>query len=223
MSNEARTLAIENLDSQMHIKKSQLEIASAKREKALAIAQAIANTGVAITKAMTVAPWPFNLAAIAFAIFTGAAQIKAIGGAYKSPDIGDFAPPGEGGGTSPGGGGGEGGGLGTGTETFGGGGKGPAFQHGTNGYITPPQDFTVGEPYSTEQVRLRGDLQNVGMSITPLGQTPAASGANINFNFAGMQVRDATDFENQMREFIPEFVQQLFYALRLKVPRSQVQ
>jgi hypothetical protein len=223
MSNEERALAIEGLDAAMHRKKAELEAASAKRERFLAIANAIGNTAVAITKAMTIAPWPFNLPAIIFAGVTGAAQIRAIGGAYKTPGVGDFAPPGEGGGTSPGGGGGEGGGLGTGTETFGGGGKGPAFQHGTNGYITPPQDFTVGEPYSTEQVRLRGDLQNVGMSITPLGQTPAASGANINFNFAGMQVRDATDFENQMREFIPEFVQQLFYALRLKVPRSQVQ
>lgn len=218
LSNEAKTIAIEELDAKMYQKKQQLEAAAAKREKVMAIGQAIANTAVAITKAMTVAPWPFNIPAIAFAIATGAAQIAAIGGAYKAPGMESFAP---GGGET---GGGETGGGGGGVETGGGGRKIEAFQAGTNGYITPPRDFIVGDPYSPERVQLRGDLQNVGMSVTPLGQTApiSQSGVNIHLDFSGMHIIDATDFENRVRDFLPRLMQQFFNNGIVNVPRGRV-
>lgn len=220
LSNEAKTLAIESLDAGMYQKKQQLEAAAAKREKAIAIGQAIANTAVAITKAMTVAPWPFNIPAIAFAIFTGAMQIKAIGGAYKAPGMESFAP-----------GGGEGVGAGGGDEPGGGrrvpgagGQRIEAFQAGTDGFITPPRNFLVGEPYSPERIQLQGNLQGVGMSVTPLGQTAPASqsGINIHLDFSGMHVIDATDFENRVREFLPRLMQQLLTNGIVNVPRGRV-
>lgn len=283
MSNEERTAAIEALDAKMHQKKAELEAASAKRERFLAIANAIGNTAVAVTKAMTIAPWPFNLPAIAFAIATGAAQIAAIGGAYSGPDVGDFSAPG-----GTGGSGGGGGGAGATGETGGTrpvgmedtGGKAPGFQTGTNGYITPPSDFYVGEPYSTERVKMRGDLKKVKMSVEPtpgknikkrnisrikddnvtkgikaiaisLGKKlnsyeriklndedvkekkqltrlfdgkPSVSDNSIqlSFDFSNMQVRDGREFENHMREFLPQFMQQLFDSYAVKVPRGAI-
>lgn len=215
LSNEERTAAIEDLDSRMYQKKAALEAQAQKRERAMAIAQAIANTAVAITTALKALPWPLNLPAIAFAIATGAAQIAAIGGAYSGSSIGDYS--------GDGGGGGGGGGAGIGDGGGAGGRKAPAYQSGTNGYITPPSDFLVGEPYSTERVQLRGNLQNVGMSITPLGQTlPANSGTQINLDFSGMHVIDATDFENRVREFLPRLMQKFIDAGYINIPRSRV-
>lgn len=220
LSNEDRTIAIENLDARMHQKKAALEAQAQKRERAMAIAQAIANTAVAITTALKSLPWPLNLPAIAFAIATGAAQIAAIGGAFKAPGMESFAP-----------GGGEGAGAGNGGEP-GGGSRVPgaggqrieAFQAGTGGYITPPRDFLVGEPYSPERVQLRGNLQDVGMSVTPLGQTAPASqsGINIHLDFSGMHVIDATDFENRVREFLPRLMQQLLTNGLVNVPRGRI-
>lgn len=218
LSNEDRTIAIENLDARMHQKKAALEAQAQKRERAMAIAQAIANTAVAITTALKSLPWPLNLPAIAFAIATGAAQIAAIGGAYKAPGMESFAPGGaETGGAGAGGGeagaGGPGGGVGRRTE---------AFQAGTNGYVTPPRDFIVGDPYSPERVQLKGNLQNVGMSVTPLGQTAPASqnGVNIHLDFSGMHIIDATDFENRVREFLPRLMQKFFDSGMIHFPRG---
>lgn len=61
--------------------------------KAFSIAEAVMNTAVAITKAMTTVPWPFSLVAAAGAAAAGAAQIATIaatspgggGGGIKSP------------------------------------------------------------------------------------------------------------------------------------------
>jgi TP901 family phage tail tape measure protein len=218
MSNEERTIAIENLDARMHAKKAALEAQAQKRERAMAIAQAIANTAVAITTALKSLPWPFNLPAIAFAIATGAAQIAAIGGAYKAPGLEIFAPGGgEGSGSEPVGG--------RGSKESGGrvGGEVPAYQTGTHGYITPPRDFLVGEPYSPERVQLRGNLQGVGMSVTPLGQTaPVHGGTNIHLDFSGMHVIDATDFENRVRDFLPRLMQQFFNNGMVYIPRGRV-
>jgi TP901 family phage tail tape measure protein len=219
LSNEERTIAIENLDARMHAKKAALEAQAQKRERALAIAQAIANTAVAVTTALKALPWPLNLPAIAFAIFTGAAQITAIGGAFKSPGIESFKPGGEtGGGTVDGGGGTEAG------REIGGGGRGgerPGFQSGTSGFITPPNNFLVGEPYSPEIIQLRGDVQGVKMAVTPMGQTAAASqgGVNIHLDFSGMHVIDATDFENRVRDFLPKLMQKFFDSGTNRFPR----
>jgi hypothetical protein len=219
LSNEERTIAIENLDARMHAKKAALEAQAQRRERAMAIAQAIANTAVAITTALKSLPWPFNLPAIAFAIATGAAQIAAIGGAFKAPGIESFGPGGEtGGGTVGGGGGTEAG------REIGGGGRGgerPGFQSGTNGFITPPSDFLVGEPYSPERIQLRGDVQGVKMAVTPMGQTAAASqgGVNIHLDFSGMHVIDATDFENRVRDFLPKLMQKFFDSGTNRFPR----
>lgn len=217
MTNEERTAAIEALDSRMHQKKAALEAQAQKREKAMAIAQAIANTAVAVTTALKSLPWPLNLPAIAFAIATGAAQIASIGGAYKAPGLESFAPGGAEGGDTGGGGGG-------GIETSSAPRRGiEKFQTGTNGYITPPRDFIVGDPYSPERVQLGGNLQNVGMSVTPLGQTaPAVGGVNINLDFSGMSVIDATDFENRVRKFLPALMRQYFLNGLVNVPRGRI-
>jgi hypothetical protein len=216
MSNEERSLAIEALDAQMHAKKAALEAQAQKRERAMAIAQAIANTAVAITTALKALPWPFNLPAIAFAIATGAAQIAAIGGAYKAPGLESFAPGGGEAGEGGAGGGGEVGAGRVGREVA-------AFQTGTQRYITPPREFLVGEPYSTERIQLRGPLRGVGMSVTPLGQTaPVQSGTNIHLDFSGMHIIDATDFENRVRDFLPRLMQQLFDNGIIYIPRGRV-
>jgi hypothetical protein len=166
MSNEERAAAIEALDQQMHDKKAALEAAAEKRERAMAIANAIANTAVAITTALKALPWPFNLPAIGFAIATGAAQIAAIGGAYSGPSVGSFSGGGTDAGGTPVGGGAGGGGTGRGA----GGGAGvPKFATGTDGFIPAVREFIAGDPGPNQEVvRLSGDIGGVGMSVTPI-------------------------------------------------------
>lgn len=59
-------------------KKAEVEKKAAQRRKAIALAEAAINTAVAITKAATAAPPPFNAPAIAQAIALGALQLAVI-------------------------------------------------------------------------------------------------------------------------------------------------
>ena len=215
MSNEARTLALEALDSKMHAKKTALENAAAKREKALAIAQAIANTAVAITTALKSLPWPFNLPAIAFAIAMGAAQIAAIGGAYKGPNIGDYE--GGGGSTAPGGEGGPGKGGDPGPDQ-----NIERFQEGTPGWIDAMPEFIAGDPGSPERVQLGGNLAGVKMNITPLrGGMPAGETREINVIFHVSAI-DASDFQEKLqREAVPVIEEAIQNGL-IPIPRGRV-
>ena len=215
MTNEERTAALENLDAQMHQKKAALEAQAAKREKAMAIAQAIANTAVAITTALKALPWPFNLPLIAFAIATGAAQIAAIGGAYKGPGIGDFGGGGNDGGGGGGGGGGNGGGGGPGKHEV------PAFQSGTGGYIVPPRDFLVGEE-GPELVHMRGTTGRALMAITPLSQS-REPGGNINISIPiAVTAVDASHFKAKIQAEIIPAIKEAILAGLIMIPRSRI-
>lgn len=214
MSHEQKEAAIEALDTKMHQKKAALDAAAAKREKALAIAQAIANTAVAITTALKALPWPFNLPAIAFAIAMGAAQIAAIGGAYKGPNIGDFEG-GTGGDTGGGGGGG---------DDYAGGGKKyfETYQHGTRGWVDAMPEFIAGDPGSPERVQLGGNLAGVKMNITPLRDsipTGETRTFNIVFNVSPI---DASDFQEKLqREAVPVIEEAIQNGL-IPIPRGRI-
>ena len=203
MSNEERESAIEALDQKLHSKKAELEAASAKREKDLAIAQAIANTAVGITAALKLG-WPMAIPAIAFAIAIGAAQVIAIGGAYNAPSVSSFAP----GAGGDGGGGSTSGTIAAAGGDKGGGGKTPGFQSGTGGFIPAISDFIVGEP-APEMVQLRGPIENVQMSVTPMGPTgvrPARNEGNLNITVnVPVTAIDAFHFSQLIHErIIPE-------------------
>jgi methyl-accepting chemotaxis protein len=225
MSNEEKEAAISDLNNKMHRKKAELDEAAAKREKALAIAQAIANTAVAITKAAASAIWPLNLPAIAFAIALGAAQIAAIGGAYKSPDIGGYAPGGGGGGEGGGGSGGgggtivEGGGPGPGSGTIVAGGRTPRFANGTNGYITPPSQFIAGDPLSPEIIQVQGNRDAVKMSVTPLGARDVSQQVNVQFNINAI---DAASFMSKIHSDIMPVIREAILRGYITIPRRSV-
>jgi TP901 family phage tail tape measure protein len=230
VSNEEKTRLLENLDAQMHSKKAALEEAAKKREGQIALAQAVANTAVAVTKAIAALPWPFNLPLIAFAVTTGALQIAAIkksmgasgGGGINVGDVGGGGSGGGGGETiGLGGGGGSGGGAGT----IGGGGAGniEAFQAGTDGFITPPQKFTVGEPLSTEFVQMSGNLDQVKMKITPLqGQGQGQGGQIMPVVNVYVTAMDAASFQEKIQnEIIPE-IQRAMQVGLLNIPRDYI-
>lgn len=82
---DAQLLAAEgNAEKQAQIraalssKIAQIEKKEGKRKKALAIAEAVVNTAVAVTKAIASAPPPFNVPAIVAASIAGAAQVAVI-------------------------------------------------------------------------------------------------------------------------------------------------
>lgn len=179
-----REAQLESLQSQYDAKKAAIETASAKREKALNIASAIANTAVAVTKAATSAPWPFNIPAIIFAAATGAAQLAILGKAYSGPGESNFAP-----GSGSGSGTGSAPRTGEGTRPTGGGRRGnidigaggkrgalPQFAAGTPGWIKPPPLSIVGE----QGIELL-QFENSSMKITPI------TGTNVTHYSTGKQ------------------------------------
>jgi TP901 family phage tail tape measure protein len=190
-----RERQLEDLEVQFANKKASVQAASAKKEKKLAIASAIANTAVAVTKAMTTLAWPFNLPAIAFAIATGAAQIAAIGGAYNAPSAGSFAPgAGSSGGAAGGGGGSTGGSPGKRGE-----GGVPKFAEG--GRIGGNNlEFISGEE-GPEFIQKRGNL----LTITPIQGGDGLNGGSkmVNITIQTIDTRGMRElFENELKPMI---------------------
>jgi TP901 family phage tail tape measure protein len=209
-----RESALENLEVQFANKKAAVEAASAKREKKLAIAGALANTAVAVTKAATSAPWPFNLPSIAFAIALGAAQLAIIGGAYNAPSLGSFAPgSGSSGGSA---GGGSGGGGAPKSPGAGEGGGIPKFADG--GQIAGNNlDFISGEA-GAELVQKRGNL----LTITPLEGGAGGAGKMVNLNI-NVKTVDATGFRQIIDDVILPEVRDALDDNRLTIPETSLE
>lgn len=67
-------------------KEAELKLKAWKAEQAAKLQQAIINTALAVTMALTSAPWPFNLISAGGAALAGAAQVALIAGA-KAPEF----------------------------------------------------------------------------------------------------------------------------------------
>lgn len=72
-----KKLTIAN-ETELEKKKAELALKSAKRERAIAIAQTISNTAMSVMKMLATAPWPINLVMSGMAAATGALQLMTI-------------------------------------------------------------------------------------------------------------------------------------------------
>jgi hypothetical protein len=78
MNEEEKEKAITALDSEYSMKRRGMEVQNAQKAKVVAIANAIINVALGITKALSALPPPFNLVLAAITAAAGAAQIAMI-------------------------------------------------------------------------------------------------------------------------------------------------
>jgi hypothetical protein len=78
MNEEEKEKAITALDSEYSMKRRQMEVQNAQKAKLVAIANAIINVALGVTKALSALPPPFNLILAAITAAAGAVQIALI-------------------------------------------------------------------------------------------------------------------------------------------------